>query len=459
MFFLIGAYKYHSYRKERIMNTKSKILAGIAIASFLGLLTVSANEDLRNNIVDTFQPKGSLQITAEPGEEQVTIYIDGEKKGETPLEVKRLDIGKHTLKVFKEGYKEYFQEFEVEEKKVTTIHVNFAAKDLYTDTSNEIMVFLEPSQDDFVNQPEGPIDTAGSDIGTVTIENGNLVQPFDSYTKILVDDKHDIAKYLPSFLYNITPIENQYVAYGYIIGSDKLTKFDFYEWKVFKMSDGTVVNLNDKVKTISAGTDVTVVKWINDYELLGTDTRLDAQDFLYNAKTQKISLITREKDLPDTSILPTDPPKDLPPDTSMIEPSAGETHMSVKLYYKNTNSDPKMEDCSANDPIEIQIPTSKTALKDTINFLISNRLREDQIAMGYDGYLGGSLGKKKSTNFKLKSAVIQGDTAVLTFDDPDYFASGGSCAMGILTSQIEKTALQFPSVKKVQLLPEDRFQP
>jgi len=126
------------------MTTMQRIIIAIIVLATLGLLTVSANEDLRNGILDTFQPKGSLQIITEPADEQVSVYLDGIQKGETPLEVKRLDVGKHTLKVFKEGYKEYFQEFETEAKKVTNITIKVGKAELYTQQGQNIEFALEP---------------------------------------------------------------------------------------------------------------------------------------------------------------------------------------------------------------------------------------------------------------------------------------------------------------------------
>jgi|GEM_PF-669106 len=132
----------------------------------------------------------------------------------------------------------------------------------------------------------------------------------------------------------------------------------------------------------------------------------------------------------------------------------------VLLYYKNVNNDPKIELCEADTAIEREIPLSKSPLKDAINLLVTNQLTAEEKASGLLGYLGSDMSNKDVTKFRLKLAVIENNnTAVLTFDDPDYFSSGGSCAIGILSSQIEKTAKQFPGIKKVILQPEDRFQP
>ncbi|MBU0626566.1 hypothetical protein KKH82_03965 [Patescibacteria group bacterium] len=47
----------------------------------------------------------------------------------------------------------------------------------------------------------------------------------------------------------------------------------------------------------------------------------------------------------------------------------------------------------------------------------------------------------------------------LSFTKAPGASIGGSAFVGILTNSIIKTALQFPQVKRVVLLPEELFQP
>lgn len=57
--------------------------------------------------------------------------------------------------------------------------------------------------------------------------------------------------------------------------------------------------------------------------------------------------------------------------------------------------------------------------------------------------------------------IMYGDegTLKLTFTEVPGFTSGGSCRVNLLRTQIEKTALQFEGVTKVEILPEDILQP
>jgi hypothetical protein len=117
--------------------------------------------------------------------------------------------------------------------------------------------------------------------------------------------------------------------------------------------------------------------------------------------------------------------------------SSNSDTMKVKIYQSPTDVS---ESCESVDFIEVDIPKSVTPLKDSLNYLISHL--------------------DNPNGFKLVSAVIKDGVATLIFDDPNFFTSGGSCWSGILSSQVEKTALQFSGVKSVKFAgPEWLFQP
>ncbi len=58
-------------------------------------------------------------------------------------------------------------------------------------------------------------------------------------------------------------------------------------------------------------------------------------------------------------------------------------------------------------------------------------------------------------------AEVYAEDGVLTvvLADPEHRTSGGACRTGILRAQIEKTALQFPGVAEVRILPPEALQP
>lgn len=115
--------------------------------------------------------------------------------------------------------------------------------------------------------------------------------------------------------------------------------------------------------------------------------------------------------------------------------------ISVKLYYHDPKLDPNTENCESKDYVEKEIIKTDNPIKDTINALISSDVF------------------KKDDKFVLKSINLKQDgTLLLEFPFIGGFTTGGSCWIGILTSQIKNTALQFSEVKKVIFEP-NVFQP
>ncbi|MFA6338681.1 MAG: GerMN domain-containing protein [Candidatus Paceibacterota bacterium] len=130
--------------------------------------------------------------------------------------------------------------------------------------------------------------------------------------------------------------------------------------------------------------------------------------------------------------------------------------IKVKLYFYNPELDqgPGGAQCSRKGLVEVErvISATTTPLEDTINLLLRGELSDEEKANGI------------STEFPLsgvtlKSVVIDEGVATLTFNDPKFKTSGGSCRVGIIRFQIEATAKQFPSVTSVRFMPEDLFQP
>ena len=121
--------------------------------------------------------------------------------------------------------------------------------------------------------------------------------------------------------------------------------------------------------------------------------------------------------------------------------SSPKNAVTVRLYYHDSKLDPNTDFCEVNNYIEKDIPKTNTPIKDAINTLIRSDIFE------------------KDDRFILKGINLKPDgTLILEFPWIGGFTTGGSCRIGILTSQIEKTALQFTEVKKVTFEPEV-FQP
>jgi hypothetical protein len=132
----------------------------------------------------------------------------------------------------------------------------------------------------------------------------------------------------------------------------------------------------------------------------------------------------------------------------------------ILLYYYNPEKDKDETGnikCSKDGliAIEREIPITQTPIKDTLNLLLKGKqnLTQEDIDKGITT-------EYPLEGFKLKSVNLKpGGTLILEFEDPLNKTIGGSCRVGILWSQIEATAKQFPEVKQVKFLPEELFQP
>lgn len=81
-------------------------------------LVLGGNENI---VIPNPEPiYGTLDINSDPME--ATIYIDGKKKGETPMVIKDVLIGRHELKLEKNGYISFKKPFDVDENHVLSMN-------------------------------------------------------------------------------------------------------------------------------------------------------------------------------------------------------------------------------------------------------------------------------------------------------------------------------------------------
>ena len=134
------------------------------------------------------------------------------------------------------------------------------------------------------------------------------------------------------------------------------------------------------------------------------------------------------------------------------------TPTKVALYYFNQIEDQKLSpeqqiNIDSLRPVYRIFPASKNLLIDTINELIKGKLIPEEKTQWF-------VTDFPNANFQLLSADLASDwTLSLQFTEVPWFTDGWSARMLILSSLIEKTALQFPAVKKVIFVPETLFQP
>lgn len=139
--------------------------------------------------------------------------------------------------------------------------------------------------------------------------------------------------------------------------------------------------------------------------------------------------------------------------------STDDDSITVKLYYKNYADDPEVLNCIADTYIEKQIPKTNKTLTDTLQLLLTNKLTNEEKEYGLASPFEDPAYIDRFEGFELKTVDINNGIANLTFEDPYYFSSGGSCRTGLIVSMINLTAKQFGNIDRVTLTPSDLFQP
>ncbi|MCX7796003.1 MAG: PEGA domain-containing protein [bacterium] len=69
---------------------------------------------------------GSLYVESNP--RGASIYLDGSYEGETPKRIDFIPVGSHSVRLSKDGYRDYIQQVWIEANKVVTVSVNLLAE-------------------------------------------------------------------------------------------------------------------------------------------------------------------------------------------------------------------------------------------------------------------------------------------------------------------------------------------
>jgi hypothetical protein len=125
----------------------------------------------------------------------------------------------------------------------------------------------------------------------------------------------------------------------------------------------------------------------------------------------------------------------------------------ISLFYYNQSED-KENTCDADYilPVKRYISESENQVIDAVELLIRGNLTEKEKEQGF-------VTEFPNKDFKLLSSGLEDGVLTLEFSEVPGFTTGGSCRVGILASEIIKTAKQFPEVKKVVFKPESLFEP
>ncbi len=132
--------------------------------------------------------------------------------------------------------------------------------------------------------------------------------------------------------------------------------------------------------------------------------------------------------------------------------------VDVYLYYYNKEEDISLSggNISCREeailPVKRNISFSDNLIRDSIELLINEELLQKEIESGFENeFLHSGLEVEK---INLEDGIL-----TINLNEVPGFTSGGSCRVGILSSQIKKTAMQFEGVKEVIFLPDSIFQP
>jgi spore germination protein GerM len=123
---------------------------------------------------------------------------------------------------------------------------------------------------------------------------------------------------------------------------------------------------------------------------------------------------------------------------------------TIKLYYYNQKLDQQENkkmgascDRAYILPVERIIATTNTPIQDAIKLLIMGELTYGEKSAGFTTEF-------PNNKFRLFGADLKDGVLTLDFPEVPGFTEGGSCRVGLLQAQIEKTAKQFPEVKEVK---------
>lgn len=127
----------------------------------------------------------------------------------------------------------------------------------------------------------------------------------------------------------------------------------------------------------------------------------------------------------------------------------------VSLFFYNEESD-RDQDGNISCSEEAVMPTERS---------ISDYNIEKHINLLLEGPTESEISDGLTSEFPLEGLALESadlddsGTLTLTFSDPQNQTVGGSCRVGLLYSQIRKTAKSIEEVSEVVIEPEELFQP
>lgn len=130
---------------------------------------------------------------------------------------------------------------------------------------------------------------------------------------------------------------------------------------------------------------------------------------------------------------------------------------TYQLFFYNESVDKNLNGgsiaCDDNAVVPVLRKTRRTI---SIEKILKSLIEEGPLP---DEQVEGFASEFPHQGFAVQKIEINNGILNITLNEIPGFTSGGACRVGLLRSQIEKTALQFKEIKEVKILPEEILQP
>ncbi len=137
--------------------------------------------------------------------------------------------------------------------------------------------------------------------------------------------------------------------------------------------------------------------------------------------------------------------QDIEIDKEKSEKNETEDTFKAKLFYHNNKKDPNIEECNVNDFLEVELPMTQMNAQGLVDYLLNFKPNDDDLISSFPSGATKPMGDLKIEELRMENGILY-----LSVDDPDYFTSGGSCWVGILSTQITETLNQLENIQEVR---------
>ncbi len=127
------------YLDGRFVGTTPLNLSGIKVGSHTVRISYQGYADRQKTVIirphryeyiteTLLAPANTGSLYVESTPRGASIYLDGNYEGETPRRIDFIPVGSHTVRLSKEGYRDYVQQVWIEANRLTTVSVSLIAE-------------------------------------------------------------------------------------------------------------------------------------------------------------------------------------------------------------------------------------------------------------------------------------------------------------------------------------------